>query len=768
MVATRKSASARTSTNGKNGYRVIGTRPIRHDGVDKVTGRAIYGADLKLPGLAHGAVLRSPHAHANIKRIDTSKAARLPGVYTVITGKDMPRADSREVDLGEGATNLRWASNNVLAGEKVVYRGQPVAAVAAVDQNTALEACNLIQVEYQVLPPVKDVRHALSKGATIVLDDLVGDDLGKKVRNTNMARHFRHEFGDPEAGFKKSKLIVEHEYELATVHQGYIEPHNATAHWNSEDRITVWTSTQGAFAARRQIAGILQVDDSRVKVIPLEIGGGFGGKIPVYGEPVAAVLSKKAGRPVKLLMDRKAVFESTGPTPAGTVRVKMGVDAKGKIIAADTDIRFEAGGYPGSPVGAGAMCVLSCYNIPNTRIDGYDIITNKAKTAAYRAPGSTHVAFAVESVVDEICEKLGMDKIEFRLMNASKEGTRRADGPTFPVVGNEECLIAAKNSPHWKSKLVRNGPNGRKRGRGIASGYWFNIGLKSVVTLSVNTDGTVALIEGSTDIGGTRASIAMQAAEVLGIPAEDVRPVVVDTESVGYTDVTGGSRTCYATGYAAYHAAQSVVNILRERAAKLWDIKVSDVDFKDGAFFSKSDSELRLSFKQLAKKLDETGGPVGATGAVDLSAAGGGFGVHIADVEVDPDTGKVDILRYTAIQDVGRAIHPSYVEGQMQGGAVQGIGWALNEEYFMDDAVRMANSSFLDYRMPTSLDLPKIETIIVEVPNPIHPFGVRGVGETPIAPPVGTIANAIYDAVGVRLRQAPMKPGRIVEALAKK
>jgi CO/xanthine dehydrogenase Mo-binding subunit len=768
MVATRKSASARTSTNGKNGYRVIGTRPIRHDGVDKVTGRAIYGADLKLPGLAHGAVLRSPHAHANIKRIDTSKAARLPGVYTVITGKDMPRADSREVDLGEGATNLRWASNNVLAGEKVVYRGQPVAAVAAVDQNTALEACNLIQVEYQVLPPVKDVRHALSKGATIVLDDLVGDDLGKKVRNTNMARHFRHEFGDPEAGFKKSKLIVEHEYELATVHQGYIEPHNATAHWNSEDRITVWTSTQGAFAARRQIAGILQVDDSRVKVIPLEIGGGFGGKIPVYGEPVAAVLSKKAGRPVKLLMDRKAVFESTGPTPAGTVRVKMGVDARGKIVAADTDIRFEAGGYPGSPVGAGAMCVLSCYNIPNTRIDGYDIITNKAKTAAYRAPGSTHVAFAVESVVDEICEKLGMDKIEFRLMNASKEGTRRADGPTFPVVGNEECLIAAKNSPHWKSKLVRNGPNGRKRGRGIASGYWFNIGLKSVVTLSVNTDGTVALIEGSTDIGGTRASIAMQAAEVLGIPAEDVRPVVVDTESVGYTDVTGGSRTCYATGYAAYHAAQSVVNILRERAAKLWDIKVSDVDFKDGAFFSKSDSELRLSFKQLAKKLDETGGPVGATGAVDLSAAGGGFGVHIADVEVDPETGKVDILRYTAIQDVGRAIHPSYVEGQMQGGAVQGIGWALNEEYFMDDAVRMANSSFLDYRMPTSLDLPKIETIIVEVPNPIHPFGVRGVGETPIAPPVGTIANAIYDAVGVRLRQAPMKPGRIVEALAKK
>jgi CO/xanthine dehydrogenase Mo-binding subunit len=359
-----------------------------------------------------------------------------------------------------------------------------------------------------------------------------------------------------------------------------------------------------------------------------------------------------------------------------------------------------------------------------------------------------------------------MDKIEFRMMNSAREGTRRGDGPIYPRIGHEECLTAAKNSPHWKSKLVKSGPNGRKRGRGIASGYWFNIGLKSAVTISVNIDGTVALVEGSTDIGGTRASIAMQAAEVLGIAAEDVRPVVADTESVGYTDVTGGSRTCYATGYAAYEAAQSVVNILRERAAKLWDIKASDVDFKDGVFFSKSDSELRLTFKQLAKKMDETGGPVTATGSVDLSSAGGGFGVHIADVEVDPETGKVDVLRYTAIQDVGRAIHPSYVEGQMQGGAVQGIGWALNEEYFMDDAGRMANSSFLDYRMPTTLDLPKIETIVVEVPNPLHPFGVRGVGETPIAPPVATIANAIYDAIGLRLRQSPMKPGRILEALA--
>ncbi|MBI4220136.1 MAG: xanthine dehydrogenase family protein molybdopterin-binding subunit [Chloroflexi bacterium] len=766
MVATRKAATAARSTNGKNGFKVIGTRPIRHDGLDKVTGRAIYGADLKLPGLAQGAVLRSPHAHARIKRIDTSKAEGLPGVYAVITGKDFPYAASKEVDLGEGATNLKWASNNVMAGEKVVYKGQPVAAVAAVDLNTALEACGLIHVEYEPLKPVRDVKEAVAKDAPIALEDLVGDDAGEKVRKTNIARHFVHEFGDIEVGFKKAKLIVEHEYELATVHQGYIELHNGTAVWTPENRVTIWTSTQGAFTARRQIAGILQLDESRVKVVPLEIGGGFGGKIPVYVEPVAAVLSKKCGRPVKIVMDRKAVFESTGPTPAGTVWVKMGVDDKGKIVAAHADIRFEAGGYPGSPVGAGAMCVFAAYNIPNTRIDGYDIITNKPKTAAYRAPGSTHVAFATEGVIDEIIEKLGADKIEFRLKNAAKEGTRRADGPIYPRVGCEECLNAARDSDHWRSRLVRNGPNGRKRGRGIATGYWFNVGLKSSVTISVNRDGTVALIEGSTDIGGTRASIAMQAAEVLGIAAEDVRPVVVDTESVGYTDVTGGSRTCYATGYAAYHAANNVIAIMKERAAKLWDIEASSIDFKGGVFFSKTDSELKLTFKELAEKVDETGGPVSATGSVDLSAAGGGFGVHICDLEVDPETGKVDILRYTTVQDVGRAIHPSYVEGQMQGGAVQGIGWALNEEYYMDDQCRMVNSTLLDYRMPTALDLPKIETILVEVPNPIHPFGVRGVGETPIAPPVAAVANAIYDAIGVRLRIAPMKPAVILEALA--
>ena len=752
------------TTRGK--YNVIGTRPIRHDGYDKVTGRAIYGADIKLPGLLQGAVLRSPHAHANIKSIDTSAAKAVAGVHAVITSADFPGAHDTLVDLGEGAVNFRYASNNVMAGDKVLYKGQPVAAVAAVDKNTALEAAALIKVDYEVLPSVTDLMEALKPGAPIVLEDLEGQDLGEKIDGpTNQANHIRHEFGDIDKGFAEADLVIEREFTTSMVHQGYIEPHNATASWDEEGRITIWTSTQGSFPTRQQVAGILRLADSQVKVIPLEIGGGFGGKIPTYLEPVAAILSRESGRPVKLLMERSSVFEATGPTPGSWMMAKVGVKKDGTITAADTDIRFEAGAYPGSPVGAAMMCVFACYDIPNTRIDGYDVVVNRPKTAAYRAPGTTQAAFAFETVIDEICLELGMDPIEFRLKNASKEGSRRADGPIHPLIGNIETLEAARASDHWNTPLEKNGPDGVLRGRGIASGYWFNIGLKSAVTIAVNEDGTVALTEGSTDIGGSRASIAMMAAEVLGIPVEDVRPHVADTEGIGYTDVTGGSRTTYATGYASHDAAQDVVSQLRERAAALWEVEVDEIEFANGSYQSKSDPELRLTHKELSGKLGSTGGPVVGSASVDPEGAGGAFSTQIADVEIDPETGKTDVVRYTIVQDVGTAIHPSYVEGQMQGAVVQGIGWALNEEYFMNDDGAMVNTSFLDYRMPTTYDLPEIETIIVEVPNPGHPFGVRGVGEVPIVPPVATIANAIHDALGVRLRESPMNPGRIRAAL---
>jgi CO/xanthine dehydrogenase Mo-binding subunit len=714
-----------------------------------------------------GEVLRSPHAHARIKSIDTSEALKMPGVLAAITHADLPAAEFKEIDAGEGVVNFRRASMNILADKKVTYKGHMVAAVAAVDRNTAIEAVKRIKVEYEPLPIVHSVEEALAPDAPIILEDLVGDDLGEKVPNTNVARHFRHEFGDPDAAFKQCSLVVDRTFSLEMVHQGYIELHNAVAIWEPDDRITIWSSTQGAFGVRSQTAGILRLPESRIKVMPVEIGGGFGGKTVVYLPPLAAILSKKTGRPVKMVMDRKSVFEGTGPAPGGRVRVKLGVNGQGKILAGQVDIKFEAGAFPGSAVGAGGICVLAAYNIPNTRIDGYDILVNKPKSAAYRAPGSPQVAFATESVVDEICETRGWDKIDFRLWNASREGTRRADGPTFGKVGLIECLEAARSSAHWKTPLQKKGPNGKLRGRGIATGFWMNGGGKSTCDLAVNSDGIVFMNEGSADIGGTRASIAMQAAEVLGIPALDVKPSIPDTDSIGFTGVTGGSRTTYATGMAAYRAAVKLVDVLKERAAMIWERPASDVDFRDGTFFVKSDPALSFSFKQLCEKLDGTGGAVTSTASVDLAAAGNSFAVGICDVEIDPETGKTDVTRYTAIQDAGKAVHPAYVEGQMQGGAVQGIGWVLNEEYYMTDQGVMANSSFLDYRMPTALDLPMIETIIVEVPNPLHPFGVRGVAEVPLAPPLGAVPNALHDATGVRFLVQPIKPGRILEALGK-
>ena len=755
----------------KSNYKVIGSRPVRHDGFDKVTGRAIYGADVKLPGLIWGALARSPHAHAIVKSIDTSEAEKTPGVLGVITSKDMPETEDKMIDLGEGDENPRWTSNRLMASTKVIYRGHPVAAVAAADRYVAEEAAKKVKVEYEILPVHNDVDSALADQAQIIIDGMVGDDLGEEVKNTNMALHERYDFGDVDKAFKDAAYIEENTYTMQMVHQGYIEPHNATAFWDEEDRVKVWTSTQGAFTARTALASLLQLDVSRIKVTPCEIGGGFGGKIPVYLEPIAALLSKKTGRPVKMVMERTAVFETTGPTPGGKVWVKIGADTNGKLIAAESKIWFEAGCNPGSMIGPAAQCIYAPYDIPNTRIDSYDVVVNKPKVAPYRAPGSPQVAYAMESAVDDLCDKAGWDSMEFRISNASTQGTRRGDGVRFSVIGTKDVVNATKSSDHWNSDLGT-APEGKVRGRGISNGYWFNIGLKSSVNLNVNNDGTVTLIEGSTDIGGSRASISMQAAEALGIPAEDVRPSIVDTDSVGYTDVTGGSRTTYATGFAAWKAANNLVDELKGRVAMLWsegtgELGKDDVTFESGVFRSKAEPQKSISFKKLADKLDDLGGPAISTGSVDLESAGDGFGMHIADIEVDLATGKTDVIRYTAVQDVGKAIHPSYVEGQMQGGAVQGIGWALNEEYYMQDEGGMANSSFLDYRMPTSLDLPEIETVIVEIPTPLHPYGVRGVGEVPICPPLAAIGNAIKDALGVRLTDLPMNPGRIIEALKK-
>ena len=763
--------TAGRESSGSGQFNVVGSRPIRHDALDKVTGRAKYGADINMPGMLHGKILRSPHAHARILSIDTSKAEALPGVKAVLTSKDFPVIANRVLDFTETQGNVRLLAENILATKKAMYKGHAIAAVAATDAHIAEEAIGLIEVEYEVLKPILNVKDSLAEDAPLLHDSLTtvfrverfgkGEDTGVK---SNVAGHIQLKRGDLEQGFKEADVIVEREFTTQPVHQGYIEPHTSTGDWSADGRLTIWTSTQGSFTIRDSTAAILDLPPSMIKVVPMEIGGGFGGKTITYLDPVVALLSKKSGNPVKISMTRKEVFEGTGPTSGSFMRCKIGADKSGKITAAELYLAFESGAFPGSPVGGGAMSGLGPYKIDNLQVDGYDVVVNKQKTAAYRAPGQPQAAFAVEPVIDELAEKLGMDPLEFRIRNAVHEGDRAPSGVPHLRFGCEEVEQAMKAHPHYNAPL-----EGANRGRGVAVGYRLNGGGSgSSATIHVNANGTINLLTGSVDIGGTRTAVAMQAAEVLGITSEDVNPTVVDTDAVGWTGGTGGSRIAFDTGRAAINTAQEVIRQMSARAALLWEVQPEDVDFTDGEFICKKNTEDRFTFKQLAGKLMDTGGPVTCSGQDKQGGVGAQLAGHIVDIEVDPETGKVDILRYTTFIDAGKAAHPSYVEGQMQGGALQGIGWALNEEYYMTEDGTMANSSFLDYRMPTSLDLPMIDTEIIEVPNARHPFGIRGVGETVLIPPLAAMANAIHGAIGVRMDRLPMSPGAILEALEEK
>ena len=753
-------------------FNSVGKSPIRHDGADKVTGRAKYGADTNMAGMLYGKILRSPHAHAVIKSVDASEAEALPGVYAVVTSADWPETSMKLTDLAEGSIhNLGFLSMNILARGKALYKGHPVAAVAAVSPHVAEEAMAKIKVDYEVLKPVLTAEEGMKADAPILHDRLAAvtnpalrpggllEDDAESMQ-TNISNRFEFSLGDVEQGFKDADIIVEKETTTQAVHQGYIEPQAGVAHWQTDGNVTIWSSSQGQFTVRDQTARFLGIPVSRVKAIPMEIGGGFGAKGITYVEPVAALLSRKSGRPVKIQLTRIEVFEGTGPTSGTQIKVKLGATKDGKLIAAEAELIYEAGAFPGSPVTAGIQCMMGQYDIPNAHLKALDVVINRPKAAAYRAPGAPASAFCMETAMDELAEKLGMDPLEFRLMNSGKEGSRRVTGPVNPLVGYIETLQAAKDHQHYNTKL-----DGKLRGRGVASGFWGNNSGPASAVAVVNSDGTVSLTEGSPDIGGSRVAMAMQFAEVLDIPVEDVKPQVGDTDSIGFTSNTGGSSVTFKTGWACYNAAQSVKQQMVERTAKIWEIPSDDVEYKEAVLQHKSDPELKLTFKQIAARMIPTGGPIVGSAGVNPPGPGPSIGVHIVDVEVDVETGKVEILRYTAVQDAGKAIHPAYVEGQIQGGAVQGIGWALNEEYVYNDSGVMLNSSFLDYRMPTSLDLPMIDTVIVEIANPNHPYGVRGVGEVPIVPPMAAISNAIYDAIGVRMVDLPMSPDKVLEAL---
>ncbi len=741
----------------KSDFTFVGTRPDRPDGLDKVTGRAKFGADISAPGMLHGAILRSPHAHARIVKIDASKAEVHKDVKAVVT-----RADFADVPFKPGLEGEFWnVLENVMAGEKALYDGHAVAAVAATSALAARDALKLIEVEYEVLPHVTDVDKAMAPDAPVIREGAADYSVPEGM-HPNVVRYHESGHGDVEAGFAEADLVIEDSFVTEATHQGYIEPHACMGSLGTDGKGELWCTTQGHWIAQKTCAALLGIETSQLRVTASEIGGGFGGKTTVFIEPVALALSRKANRPVKIVMTRSEVFRATGPTSSASMDIKIGMKKDGTITAAQGIFRLQGGAFPGAPGDMTAMCAFAPYNLTNVRQVGYDVMANRPKQAAYRAPGAPMGAFAVESVLDELCNQLGLDPVDVRLRNAAHEGTKASYGPTYERIGLVETLEAAKAHPHYSAPLKPG------QGRGISCGFWFNHGGETSVSLALSEDGSAQVMVGTPDIGGSRASMALMAAEVLGIPYENIRVTVADTATLGYNDVSHGSRVTYASGLATIKAARHAVEQLCARAAASWGIPVDAVKWENGCAVPSGPNAGDFDPRPLADitaHMGATGGPISGHFEATPEGAGVSFGTHIVDAEVDPETGKTSITRYTVIQDAGKAIHPTYVEGQYQGGAAQGIGWALNEEYIYGEDGRLQNSIFLDYRIPVASDLPMIDTVIVEVPNPGHPFGVRGVGETGIVPPLAAIANAVSNAAGVRLKQLPMSPPRILAAL---
>jgi CO/xanthine dehydrogenase Mo-binding subunit len=735
----------------------IGQNTIRPDGMDKVTGRAQFAADTSMPGMIWGKVLRSPHPHARIKSINTKKAEALPGVKAVVTSKDVVDFPIEKGAVMLGIQDMRWMCRNVMARDKALFPGHPVAAVAATTEAIAAEACKLIEIDYEVLPWAIEIDDAIKPDAPIL------HEFNKfEGKPSNITGKLEVKKGDIVEGFKHAEVVIERTFTTRPVHQGYIEPHACLVSVAADGKTTIWSSSQGQFMVRAMTAYLAGMPQSDIRAIPAEIGGGFGGKTIVYLEPLATILAKKSGRPVKMVMTREEVMRATGPTSGSKCTVKIGATKDGKIVAGHGIFYLQAGALPGSPIRGAVGCSFAPYDIPHVLSEGFDVVSNRSKVAAYRAPGAPIGAFAVECVLDELASALKMDPLDFRLKNAAKEGTKAAHGPVYPRIGFVETLEFAKNHPHYKAPLKK------FQGRGVASGYWFNAGGESSATVNITEDGNVVVTTGHPDVGGSRAAIANICAELLGIDYKRVSVIIGDTQTVGFSNLTGGSRVLFASSIVVTQSTETIINTLRQRAAKIWDIDPDAVKWENGAAHPVSPNAGQfepLTLKELAEKAPSQGGPIGASVQLNTQGAEGGFGTNICDVEVDVELGIVRVIRYTTIQDVGKAIHPGYVEGQLQGGAVQGIGWALNEEYIYNKDGKVDNPGFLDYRMPVCSDMPMIDCGLVEVPNPKHPQGVKGVGEVPLVPVMAAVANAVHNALRIRFYDLPLSPPRVSAAL---
>ena len=731
---------------------VVGQSHTRIDAMEKVTGRTVYAGDVYLPGMLMCKILSSTRNHAQIVSIDTSGAEALPGVRCVITGKDFP-----DVRFGSGAIHDR----RIMARDEVFYVGEPVAAVAADDEMTAQEALSLIRVEYEDLDSVVDPLEAIKPSSPMVHQDLASFEGFTFSMGGNNGAWLEADRGDVEQAFQDADHVFEETYHSQAINQGFLEPMACVADVEPNGRLTIWASTQGSYAVRAQLAGVLEIPISRIKVIPMEMGGGFGAKLRLAFEAFPALIAMKTGHPVKLINTREEVFTINGPRLPTTMYLKTGVNKGGRILAREAYSVFDLGAYLGAGPNYGVSHSVGPYNVPNFRLRSYGVYTNKIWVGSYRASGVADMTFAVESHMDSVARQLGIDPLEFRIKNAIKEGDTSVTGATVPRNRLMETLLAVKQ----RLGLPKEAKEGR--GVGVALCEWRSGSGPSTASISVNEDGTVSLLTGSVDISGSDTSLAQIAAETMGLALEQIIVSKRDTDMVPFTQPTGGSRIVYSQGKAVQMAAEDALKKLYALAAERLGVPAEALTSAEGRVYVQDNPPQGLTLDQLARmSLTSPGGPIIGLGSLSNMPYAPVYNTQAAEVLVDKETGHVRVTRFVQAQDVGVAVNPMAVEGQLEGGAVQGIGRALSEELLIDpDTGAVRNPSLSTYLMPLAVDMPPIENILVEVPSENGPFGARAVAESPGFGPPAAIGNAICDAIGVRVRELPFTPERIRAAI---
>ena len=764
----RPSTMASTITSSPAAGAAIGRPHPLLDGRARVTGALRYTADLPQTGVLHARFVTSTHPHARITAIDARRAEAAAGVVRVLTAADLP--------VFEPTSRARL----LLARGHVMFVGQPVALVVAESEAAAADAVPEVEVSYTPRPAVTDLERALAADAPLVWPrgmpgdsdeaaahgaDVEGDEAGRQRSNVANAISFRR--GDPEAAFAAADTVVERRYRTSSVHQSYLEPHATVVDPAAADGgVTVWSCTQAQFAVRKEVAAVLGMAESDVHVKPMPVGGGFGGKFMLY-EPLVALAARVVAAPVRLVLTRQEEMLAALPAPAAAITIKLAATAGGKLTAIAADFKFDSGCFPNAPHSIAALMAGSLYQCPNLDIQGAAVLTHKPSTGAYRAPGIPQQAFALESTLDELARALAVDPLELRLRNASRPGDPMANGQPWPNIGMREVLERAREHPIWRA---REAARAAGRGVGLAVGGWLGGVEGATAACTLNRDGTLHVHVGSVDLTGTTTAFALIAADAFGIDPEQVRVISADSDAGYYAGASGGSKITYSVGPAVFAAAREARAQTLRIAATEFEADAADLEISAGAVRVKGVPEPALALAEIAAKTMQFGGryaPVKGNGRTAPSGRSPAFCAQLAEVEVDAETGAVTVHRLAVVQDVGKAINPLTAGGQLMGGAVQGLGWALYEALEHDADGQLRTGSLMDYALPDSTQSAReLEAVMVEVLSDHGPHGARGVGEPPVTATAGAVANAIRDGGGGRVTTLPMTPARVLAAIS--